>query len=324
MQRPETEIALLGPVALVQTSEVLRTVSLPADQNPLLVYLARLSSGSHRSVLQALRAMAERLMPGTKPENVPWHLLRYPHVALLRSWLQQQSLAPATMQRYLAALRGVLREAFQLGLLEANEYHRAIAFRAPKGSRLLRGRALSSRELSQLFSACASGSARDARDAALLALLYGAGLRRSEAAALQREQIEGDCDALRVRGKGNVERRVPLPGGARRALQAWLAFSLEKNGPLLRAVRGDRVLETGLGSQSVLDALKRIAERAGVDAFSPHDLRRTYVGDLLDAGADLATVQKLAGHASVTTTARYDRRGERAAARAADLLRVPF
>jgi len=196
-----------------------------------------------------------------------------------------------------------------------------------KGSTLPKGRALSSGEIRALFEACAVGKPGGARDAALIGTLYGAGLRRSESVALDLADYESSTGALAVRaGKGRKARFAYLPAGGCAAMDAWIEVRGDEPGPLLCPVRKDGLVTVRrMSSQAVLYALRKRQEMApGVAPFSPHDLRRTFIGDLLDAGADLAAAQRLAGHAQVGTTARYDRRPEEMKRRAAELLHVPF
>jgi site-specific recombinase XerD len=297
------------------------------DRHPAAVYLARLSPGSHRATRHALSVLAELLSGGkADPLTLDWAALRYQHTSALRVALDERY-APATANRILSALRGVLEEAFALGLMNAEDYQRARQVRSIRAEVLPAGRALTSGEIKALLDHCVGDpSPAGIRDAAIIALLYGAGLRRSELAALALEDYQLESGALAVRsGKGRKERLVYVRGGAEQALSLWLEVRGSASGPLFVPISKAGKLEmramTGL---AVFFILKRRASKASVREFSPHDLRRTFIGDLLDAGADIATVQRLAGHASVQTTARYDRRGEETKRRATELLHVPF
>jgi integrase/recombinase XerD len=226
-----------------------------------------------------------------------------------------------------AALRRVLLEARRLGLMSPDDYAHATDIAAVKGSSLPPGRALSMGELSALMIACsADRSAAGPRDAALIALLSRGGLRRSEVVALDLSDYVPETGAITVRsGKGRKDRTTYLDGGAAVALADWLAMRGAVAGPLLCPVnKAGTITIRRLSDQAVLGALQKRAKQATVKGFSPHDLRRTFISDLLDAGADIATVQRMAGHASPETTSRYDRRGEATKRRAASLLHLAY
>jgi site-specific recombinase XerD len=292
---------------------------------PAGVYLARLSPGSRRAQAAALETIAH-LLSGGPAQVCPWHHLTYQHGQAIRAALAA-SYAPATANRMLAALRGVLIEAWRLGLMDTDAYRRACDIRSIPGTSLPRGRALTSGELLALFRTCSLGPERSGpRDAALLGSLYAGGIRRSEAIDLDLDDYNRATGCLTVRaGKGGKARLVYLSDGARNAMDDWVAARGPFLGPLfVRIRRGGVLAYTRLSPQAVLDILRRRCREAGVRQASPHDLRRSMISDLLDAGADIVSVQKLAGHASVTTTARYDRRGEQAKQRTAALLHVPY
>jgi integrase/recombinase XerD len=298
----------------------------PADQHPAAVYLARLAPGSRRTMRNALHTVAGLLTSGRETaETLDWSAIRYQHAQAIRTALTDKY-APATANKMLAALRGVLQECWRLGLIGAEEYHRAVDLAPVRGETLPKGRGLATGELRALFGVCGNDAA-GARDAALLAVLYGAGLRRSEVVALGLSDYDPETGALTVRaGKGHKARIAYATNGAAKAIDAWLGHRGPEEGPLFLAVnKGGRIRQgKSMSDQAVLGILAKRAEEAGVSHFSPHDLRRSFISDLLDAGADIATVQKLAGHSNVQTTARYDRRGEVAKRKASEMLHVPF
>ena len=310
------------PLALFQ-----ERAELPADQHPAAVYIASLGEGSRRAQTGALRELARLLSGGRQTvDTLPWHRVRYQHTAALRAVLMERY-APATVNRLLAALRGTLRQAWLLGLVGAEEYHRAAVVSNIHAEILLAGRALAHGELRQLFALCAADpTARGRRDAAVLALLYGLGLRRAEAVAVRAEDFFAEERRIAVRqSKGRRDREVYAGPGTIDALNDWMAVRGAAPGPLLcRVARYGQVELAGMTPQNLYSIVGRLGQAAGLAAFCPHDLRRTFTSELLDAGADLSVVRQLVGHANVNTTARYDRRGEQAKIRASTMLPVPY
>jgi len=303
-------------------------------ENPYHVYLARLAPGSRPTMAEALATIARMASGGrVGPEALPWHQLRYQHTQAIRQRLVEavsertgKPLSPASINKALAALRGVLREAWRLGLMSAEDLARATDLEPVRGSRPLRGRALEPHEVAALFHGCMrDASSAGPRDAVVLALGLAAGLRRAEIAGLDLADVDLEREVVRVHGKGNKVREVPIKGGTLEAIRAWLAWRGLEPGPLVCPVaKGGRIELRQLAPQAILRVCEKRGREAGLLGFAAHDLRRSYISTLLDQGVDLSLASDLAGHSSPTTTRRYDRRGERARHRAASAVLVPY
>lgn len=304
----------------------------PRYKHPALVYLLSLSEGSRRTMRGALDTMATKISGG-KADAVtfPWHEFRYEHAIFIRAFLARKY-KPATANRMISALKGVLKECWRLEYMTAEDLARATDIKTVRGKSLPRGRKLPAGELRVLFGLLAEDEkpVRGARDAALIALLYVCGLRRAEAVALNAEDIDRSSGEVKVlSGKGNKERLTYADGGAIAAVEGWLGHRGDHSGPLFNPVlKNGRIQGRGINSQTVYDVLRRrgleLEKQLGTKRFSPHDFRRTFISDLIAESKDLPSAQGLAGHASIETTARYDRRGEIARKQAAAKLQTPY
>jgi site-specific recombinase XerD len=270
---------------------------MPSDQHPAAVYLARLSPKSRRVMRYALETLAKVVSGGLlNAWTLDWAQLRYAHAAALRTHLAERY-SPATSNVMLAALKGVLREAWRLGHIEAEVFHRTVDVATVRSHTLPRGRALLPGELRALFGVCAEDpTPAGVRDAALLTVLYGLGVRRSEVVALDLADWDAAGRILKVRrGKGRKDRLTHLPDGGVAPLLAWLELRGAAPGPLFVPVQKNGVLVMrGMTDQAILYILRKRATQGNVAPFTPHDMRRTFISDLLDAGADISTVQNLA------------------------------
>ncbi len=300
----------------------------PLTLHPAAVYLSSLTSGSRRTMQKALNVIARML---TNDEcdamSVDWSKLRYQHTAAIRAVLMERY-SPATANRMLCALRRVLREAFRLGLMSADDYAHAADVKNVRGDSPLRGRILKTSEIAALLQNCKNDpDLIGVRDAALIAVLSGSGLRRSEVVGLDLAHYNPEESSLLVRkGKGGKSRTVYLPAGAVSALDAWLKVRGDAPGPLISPVRrGGHVHIKRMTDQAVMVILRKRALSAGVASFSPHDFRRTFITNLLSAGVDVLTVSQLAGHADPATSQKYDLRPEVAKRQAVQQhLHVPY
>jgi len=247
-------------------------------------------------------------------------------VQAYKTYLQDQGKTASVINQTLSAIRKLVREAADNGAIDPILANGIANVKGIKSETLPAGRNITQGELLAMINICIGDGKSGARDAAIIAMLYACGLRRAELVNLDLGDYDPATGELKVlRAKGNKQRTLYLNNGARDALEDWINVRGNDEGSLFLQIRkGDHMKFNRLTTQAIYHVLQNRAKQAGVKDMSPHDFRRTFVGDLLDAGADIVTVQKMAGHADVSTTARYDRRGEEAKRKAAELLHVPY
>ena len=223
--------------------------------------------------------------------------------------LQARGLAPASVNRAMAAVRGLHRFLLAEGLMSTDPTADVEAGKLPRGL----PKALSEDEVTRLLDAVTGEEPAHRRDRAILEVLYGTGMRISEMVSLSLEDLDLDGALMRVTGKGDKQRLVPVGRLASAAIEQWLepggrpsmapetwAKRSDQNAVFLNQ-RGGR-----LSRQGIWGVVRKHGLTAGIaDRLTPHVLRHSCATHMLDHGADIRTVQELLGHASVTTTQLY-------------------
>ncbi|MEX5552916.1 site-specific integrase [Pseudomonas pergaminensis] len=295
-------------------------------RNPLTLYLTRLAPSSQLTMRYVLQDAADRLgFEDINLEDIDWHLLQPEHVIALVAALREDGYAPNTSSLYVNAVRGVMNEAWRLNLISQEHLLRMRTVKAAPGTRLGQGRNLRRSLIREMMEVCAADPRpQGLRDAAVIGILYGSGMRKSESVNLDLAQINFEERSLRVIGKGNKELIKYAPDWAFAKLQAWLAFRREqlKEGEVddsflfNRIRRGSHITRDRITKHAIYYIARQRGEQVGVKIM-PHDFRRSFITRVIEEH-DLSIAQKLAHHTNIQTTASYDVRDDNERRRAVD------
>ena len=295
-------------------------------RNPLTLYLTRLAPSSQLTMRYVLQDAADRLgFDDINLEEIDWHLLQPEHVIALVAALREDGYAPNTSSLYVNAVRGVMNEAWRMSLISQDHLLKMRSVKAAPGTRLSQGRNLRRTLIREMMEACAADPRpQGLRDAAVIGILYGSGMRKSESVNLDLAQVDFDERSLRVTGNGNKALIKYAPAWAFAKLQAWLAFRREqlKEGEqddlflFNRIRRGSHITRERITKHAIYYIARQRGEQVGVKIM-PHDFRRSFITRVIEEH-DLSIAQKLAHHTNIQTTAAYDVRDDNERRRAVD------
>ncbi|OOV91322.1 site-specific integrase [Pseudomonas sp. MF4836] len=294
--------------------------------NPLTLYLARLAPSSQLTMRYVLQDAADRLgHDQSNIEDLAWHRLQPADVIELVAALRSDGYAPNTSSLYVNALRGVMNEAWRLNLISQEHLLRMRSVKPMAGTRLSQGRNLKRTLIQELMAACAADPRpQGLRDAAIIAVLYGSGMRKSESVNLDLAQVDFAERSLQVIAKGNKQLIKYAPQWAFAKLQAWLDYRRSQLPPeqeddlflFNRIRRGSHICRERLTKHAIYYIARQRGAEVGV-RIMPHDFRRSFITRVIEEH-DLSIAQKLAHHTNIQTTANYDVRDDNERRRAID------
>jgi site-specific recombinase XerC len=279
--------------------------------SPCALYLQRLAPSGRRSMKSQLN-MVRQYMKWSEPiETQPFHELKYAELEAIKQHFKEQGKAPRTINLCIHALKGIIKTAFLNGEIAESQWLKIQGVKLIKTTENLNAKALSAANVFTMINECASSAhVLDIRDAAILAVFLSTGLRRFEIANLNLSDFKLDPPSFIVnKGKGNKAREQYLPLWVLPYLTQWLQLRGNENGSYFCPLNGKQFSTCKVLSETTLYRLvvKRSSTLLGFK-ITPHDLRRTFITELLRQEVDLSTVSKMAGHASVATTQLYDKR----------------
>jgi len=235
--------------------------------------------------------------------------------ALVQSYktkLADDGLAPSTVNLRLSAIRKLAAEAADNALVDPTLAEGVGRVKGVRSAGTRTGNWLSREQAQELLHAPDVTTLKGLRDRAILAVLLGCGLRRSEVAALTFEHIQqrdGRWAIVDLTGKGNRTRTIPMPSWAKAAIDEWAAAAAIHDGHVFRALRRgdhlDQENDDGITPQTVADTVRLYGRELGHNRLAAHDLRRTFAKLAHNGDADLAQIGLSLGHASIRTTERY-------------------
>lgn len=281
--------------------------------SPCSLYLRRLAPSGRKSMTSQLKQIKHILEWTGITEEQAFHTLGYVEIECIKRQLISNGKSARTINHAINGLKAIVKTGFLMGQTHEKSWLQVQGIKSLKIPPSKRGSALSSESVQELLKDCALDKRLiGVRDTAILAVFLATGVRRFEFSNLTFANYDEKQKSLQItQGKGDKARRQYLADWAIPYLHAWLKIRGEESGYLFnpfhsRIPKATDKLSTSSLYQIITSRTKRALEKSS----APHDLRRTYITQLLRQNVDLSTASKLAGHASLATTQIYDKRDE--------------